>query len=90
MPMKMMFITLILGTISLFILPNGQAEETVGDGRFVQFHSAKEHGYYERELPEQLARFTYDSGYSFSYLEDGVRGLYNRKLGWRCTFSIFA
>ncbi|WP_088103507.1 putative glycoside hydrolase [Halalkalibacter urbisdiaboli] len=27
-------------------------------------------------LPDQMARFTFDSGYHFSYPEDGVRGVY--------------
>lgn len=39
-------------------------------------HFHKEITKKELTIPEQLARFIYDSGYNFSYPEDGVRGVY--------------
>ncbi|MDT8862729.1 putative glycoside hydrolase [Alkalihalobacillus sp. MEB130] len=58
----------VLGTVSV------QAEET--ESNKARDHQIKEWTKTHLALPEQMVRFEFDSGYSFVYPEDGVRGVY--------------
>ncbi|MFC0472296.1 putative glycoside hydrolase [Halalkalibacter kiskunsagensis] len=51
-----------------------QAEET--ESNKARDHQHKEVTKTKLDLPDQVARFEYDTGYSFIYPEDGVRGIY--------------
>ncbi|SDH71721.1 hypothetical protein SAMN05192534_1107 [Alteribacillus persepolensis] len=42
----------------------------------VSYHSYKETSAETKELADGLSRFYYDSGYDFTYPEDGVKGIY--------------
>ncbi|MDV2885633.1 GTP-binding protein [Alkalihalophilus pseudofirmus] len=67
-------VMIVMTSLLLFVMSPVSAEEA----STVQ---AKDHAFkvVERSplgLPEQLNRFVYDSGYHFTYPEDGVRGIY--------------
>ena len=72
---KTFVFVVMLCIVSLFSFHTVLAEETDEYGK------AKDHQYKVMskttlDLPNSLVRFTYDSGYTFSYPEDGVRGIY--------------
>ncbi|RSL31227.1 GTP-binding protein [Salibacterium salarium] len=46
------------------------------ENRTVMHHKHKKTNEMHKDLEENMSRFFYDSGYDFTYPEDGVRGLY--------------
>ncbi|WP_026699958.1 putative glycoside hydrolase [Salibacterium aidingense] len=52
-------------------------EDTSGEeNKTISYHTHKQTHEMNKELNEDLSRFYYDSGYNFTYPEDGVRGIY--------------
>lgn len=70
-----MFLVLMLCFGSFIYYPSVQAEEAEGQIK-ARDHQHKVVAKTILDLPSGVARFVYDSGYSFSYPEDGVRGVY--------------
>lgn len=70
---KLYFIIVMVGLVSgsgwTAFAEESQEETAVG------VHTLREHESLLKELPEQVARFKYDSGYTFTY-PDAVRGIY--------------
>nr|WP_245917980.1 putative glycoside hydrolase [Alteribacillus bidgolensis] len=51
--------------------------DTQGEGhKTITYHSHKKTMEMNKEIEENMSRFYYDSGYDFTYPEDGVRGIY--------------
>ncbi|ASV66223.1 MULTISPECIES: putative glycoside hydrolase [Cytobacillus] len=52
-----------------------QLDHANAEQQSYQLHAQKEYAGFFMELPEQMKRFTYDSGYDFTY-PDAIRGIY--------------
>lgn len=71
---KMVFV-LMLCMVSFFNVESVQAAEEAAEFK-ARDHQYKVVAKTGLNLPSSLARFVYDAGYTFSYPEDGVRGVY--------------
>lgn len=72
---KSLFLSGLAALTSAALFAGNAAAETGGESLQVGFHSEKITTLAERDWPESVARFTFDSGYTFEY-PDAVRGVF--------------
>ncbi len=67
---------LILLSMNILVIQVAAEEESDNNTRTAKLHEIKQFSELSYTLPEKIKRFGFDSGLTFNYPEDGVKGMY--------------